>query len=153
MVRQTKQDVWQQEQAKLKTHGFKWRFAGIVEGKRQWQLYTPEDEPISKVDALARIEREKEWKEAEEWARVEASIHWLHWNGYYSEAVQECDELAMPAMYGEGESSVAFPAEVDIIQEGDITRYTLPSGKVFIMRGDLLYAEGEPGYDRPMKQE
>jgi hypothetical protein len=34
MARMNKQDQWQQEQAKLKAYGFKWRFAGIIEGKK-----------------------------------------------------------------------------------------------------------------------
>jgi hypothetical protein len=157
MARMNKRDQWQQEQAKLKAYGFKWRFAGIIEGEKglpqkQWQLYTKDGEPISKVDALARIAREEEWKEAERWANFEASIHEVYWTGYFSEAVMECDELAMPAIHQEGESYVVFPAEVQITQEGGLTRYTLPSGKVFIMRDTLLYAEGEPGYDVPIEQ-
>lgn len=154
MPRMSKRDQWQQEQAKLKAHGFKWRFAGIIEGKnglpqKQWQLYTPNGEPTSLVDALARIEQEEEWKEVEKWANFEASIHELHWAGYFSEAVTECEDLVTPAMHQEGESYVVLPAEVHITKEGDSTRYTLPSGSVLIMRDTLLYVEGEPGYDVP----
>ena len=38
---------------------------------------------------------------------------------------------------------VAFLAEVQITIAGDTTRYTLPSGKVFIMRETYLFAESE----------
>jgi hypothetical protein len=47
---------------------------------------------------------------------------------------------------------VVLPAEVQIAQDGDATRYTLPSGKVLLMRGDVLSVEGEPGYDVPIKR-
>jgi hypothetical protein len=71
----------------------------------------------------------------------------LYWTGYFSEAVMQCDELVMPALHQEGESYVVLPAEVQIAQEGDITRYTLPSGKELIMRNTILSVEGEPGYE------
>lgn len=143
MVKISRQDLWQQETAKLKAHGFRWQFTGIVEGKKQWQLYTPDDKPVSKAEALAIIDRDEEWKEAEEWDRAMASIHTVYWEGYFSEAVLECDEMVIPATHQEGESYVGFPAEVQIKKEGDTTRYTLPSGKVFIMKDAFLYQEGE----------
>ena len=146
MAKISKQDQWQQESAKLKVHGFKWRFTGIIDGKKQWQLYTPEDKPISKAEALSYIEQKEDFEKAVEWAEIQASFHEIYWEGDFSEAVRECDELMMPPIYQEGDSYVVFPATVQITQEGDhITRYTLPSGKVFIMKGDFLYQAGEPG--------
>ena len=92
MARMNKRDQWLQEQAKLKAYGFKWRFAGIIEGEKglpqkQWQLYTKDGEPISKVDALARIAKEEEFKinitdeEAEKMLTVGKALEYLRGKG------------------------------------------------------------------------